>query len=152
MREHIGRQHPAGGIYIFRGLPTIVFLTVCSWKRRSQLANPETHRALVEPWREADAWLVGFYLIMPDHVHLFCAPKNEDYTIERWITFWKRRVRPRLRANEPVFQPHSFHHRLRRDENYSEKWEYVRMNPVRASLVMDSAEWPYQGILNELRW
>jgi putative transposase len=152
MREHIGREHPAEGVFIFRSQPTIVFLTICSYKHRPQLANAEVHNVLLASWREADAWLTGFYLIMPDHLHLFCAPNNEAHTIESWVTFWKRSLRRRLRTTEPLFQAHSFHHRLRRDENYSDKWEYVRLNPVRAGLVMDADGWPYQGILNELRW
>jgi putative transposase len=152
MREHIGREHPAEGVYIFRGQPTIVFLTICSRQRQPNLANTEVRDAMVAAWQEADAWMVGFYLIMPDHVHLFCASRNKDYTIERWITFWNRRVRHHLRATKPVFQAHGFHHRLRRDENYSEKWEYARLNAVRAGLVVDPDEWPYQGVLNELRW
>ena len=98
------------------------------------------------------AWLVAFYLIMPDHIHLFCAPNGEDHTLERWISFWKRRLRRQLRTPEALFQAHSFHHRLRRDENYSEKWEYVRRNPVRAGLVSHPDQWTYQGILNELPW
>ena len=89
---------------------------------------------------------------MPDHIHLFCAPNNEDHEIEDWITFWKRRLRGWLRKLEALFQAHSFHHGLRRDESYSEKWDYVRMNPVRAGLVTDPDRWPYQGILNELSW
>ena len=152
MREHIGREHPAQGVRIFRGQPTIVFATVCSRDRRPNLANATMHEALLNAWREANAWLIGFYLIMPDHLHLFCTPMDENYSIERWITFWKRRVRHHLGAKAPTFQPHGFHHRLRRDENYHDKWEYVRMNPVRAGLVQNANDWPYQGILNELRW
>ena len=60
MREHIGREHPAEGVYIFRGQATIVFLTVCARKRRALLANAATHNALLASWREADAWTVGF--------------------------------------------------------------------------------------------
>ncbi|MCX7916496.1 MAG: hypothetical protein N3A53_09385, partial [Verrucomicrobiae bacterium] len=41
---------------------------------------------------------------------------------------------------------------LRRGESYSAKWEYVRYNPVRAGLVSDPADWPYQGELNILEW
>ena len=141
MREQIGRQHPAEGVYILRGVPTIVFLTVCSWKRRPALANPNVHEALVESWREADAWSVGFYMIMPNHVHLFCAPNDENCAIERWITFWKRRVRHRLKTDMPLFQAHGFHHRLRRNESYSDKWAYVRLNPVRAGLVAEPDQW-----------
>ncbi|MFN2540629.1 MAG: transposase [Chthoniobacterales bacterium] len=152
MREHIGREHPTEGVRIFRGQPTIVFATICSRNRRPNLANPHVHDALLASWREAGAWLVGFYLIMPDHVHLFCAPADQDCAIEQWITFSKRRVRHHLQAKAPAFQAHGFHHRLRRSENYHDKWEYVRMNPVRASLVQNPEDWPYQGLLNELRW
>ena len=36
-------------------------------------------------------------------------------------------------------------HVLRSDESYSQKWNYVRENPVRAGLVKSAADWPYQG-------
>ena len=139
MRERPSRSHPAEGVLIFRDQPTIVFATICSRKRRSHLANDSVHNALVESWRASRAWLVGFYLIMPDHIHLFCAPQSEQHTLEEWVSFCKRRLRRQLKTFEALFQAHSFHHRLRRDESYSEKWDYVRMNPLRAGLVSDRA-------------
>jgi hypothetical protein len=30
-------------------------------------------------------------------------------------------------------------------ESYSQKWEYVRMNPLRAQLSKTPEDWPYQG-------
>jgi REP-associated tyrosine transposase len=89
---------------------------------------------------------------MPDHVHLFSAPNDEEVTIERWIAFWKRQFRRKAGVTAPRFQSRGFHHRLRRDENYHEKWEYVRANPIRAGFVKDPEEWSYQGILNDLPW
>jgi hypothetical protein len=47
----------------------------------------------------------------------------------------------------PLWQPGFFDHVLRNDESYSQKWKYVRENPVRAELVVRSDEWPYQGEL-----
>ena len=38
-----------------------------------------------------------------------------------------------------------FDHVLRTHESYSEKWEYVRMNSVRAQLSAKIEAWPYQG-------
>ena len=35
--------------------------------------------------------------------------------------------------------------RSRSDESYSQKWNYVRENPVRAGLVKSVEDWPYQG-------
>jgi len=152
MDKRLGRRHPAEGVLIFRDQPTIVFVTVCSRKRRPHLANDSIHNALTDSWRATTAWLVGFYLIMPNHVHLLCAPNDEDHKIEERVSYWKRRLRRQLRTSEALFQAHSFHHRLRRDESYSEKWDYVRMNPVRAGLTADPDHWPYQGVLNELPW
>jgi putative transposase len=145
------RRHPAKGVFIFLNQATIVFVTVCSHKRKKQLANPAVHDALLIAWTKADLWMIGAYVIMPDHVHLFCSPTHEDCAIESWITFWKREFRRELGASAPRFQSGGFHHRLRGEESYAEKWEYVRANPVRAGLVKQPEDWPYQGVIHELR-
>ena len=95
---------------------------------------------------------MGYYLIMPDHLHLFCAPHDLRFTLEQWVTFWKRQFRRIHQQDRCRFQTDAFHHRLRRDENYTEKWNYIRENPLRAGLVQQAEDWPYQGMLNPLRW
>ena len=47
--------------------------------------------------------------------------------------------------NESLCGSRDFDHVLRNDESYAQKWEYVRENPVRAGLVAEWHEWPYQG-------
>jgi len=109
--------------------------------------------SLVAVWRqEATAWLVGYYLLMPDHLHLFCAPRDLRFGIDAWIKFWKGQF-SRRHLNEPwEFQRRGFHHRLRDAEEYHERWTYVRENPLRKGLVQHPDEWPYQGMVHELRW
>jgi putative transposase len=46
---------------------------------------------------------------------------------------------------DPVWQRGFFDHVMRSAESYSQKWDYVRENPVRAGLVRDADEWPYSG-------
>jgi putative transposase len=152
MDKRPGRRHPAEGVLIFRDQPTIVFVTICSRKRRSHLANDSVHNALVESGRTAKAWLVGFYLIMPDHVHLFCAPNNEDHKIRRMGLLLETPITPQAENIRSTFSSTRLSHRLQRDESYSEKWDYVRMNPIRAGWTADRDGWPYQGVLNELPW
>ena len=41
------------------------------------------------------------------------------------------------------WQRNFFDHRLRDDENFAEKAEYILQNPVRAGLVNDAKDWPY---------
>jgi putative transposase len=72
----------------------------------------------------------------------------------QWVSYWKSISARRWPRPEeaPVWQRHFWDTQLRRGESYEEKWQYVRENPVRAGLVTDTHDWPYQGVLNELRW
>ena len=49
------------------------------------------------------------------------------------------------RLQRTLWQRSFFDHVLRSNESYSEKWNYVRDNPVRAGLVANAADWPYAG-------
>ena len=148
----IGRKNPATGVFIRLGCPNFVLLTVATESRIPWLADSEAHRFLRETWCAATAWWVGDYLLMPDHLHLFCAPRDLSFTIEQWITFWKRDFRRRHGRENWSFQPRGWHHRLRQDEDYSTKWLYVQENPVRKGLVAQIDDWPFKGTIHQLVW
>lgn len=133
----------------------IIFVTVCTDKRKSLLAKPEIHDLLKTAWLQADTWAVGRYIIMPDHIHLFCSPARRDHTpLKKWVQYWKALVSRKWPGPEaqPVWQKSFWDTQLRRGENYANKWEYVRQNPVRAGLCSTPDEWGYQGEINVLRW
>ncbi len=92
---------------------------------------------------------------MPDHVHLFCAPADiHPKPLLQWVSYWKScaaRNWPRS-DDAPIWQRHFWDTQLRRGENYSEKWEYVLQNPVRAGLTGRVEDWPFAGAIHELRW
>ena len=48
------------------------------------------------------------------------------------------------------WQEEFFDHVVRSSESYSQKWDYVKENPVRAALVKRSDEWPWQGEVESL--
>jgi putative transposase len=154
--ESDGRKHPAHWPAVERfNTPVIIFLTVCTKSRKSILASDAAHQALLAAWREAPLWLVGRYIVMPDHVHLFCAPAElSSLPLERWAKFWKSRVALAWpnKSDSPIWQRHFWDTQLRRGDSYSEKWDYVVNNAVRAGLVRQADEWPYQEELNVLRW
>jgi len=146
------RRKPAEGVLVTFDQPTIVFVTACTKDRARWLASDEAHRLLTETWRQASAWLVGNYVLMPDHLHLFAAPRDLSFTIERWIAYWKSQFSKAHHHHDWIWQANVFHHRLRRDESYSQKWLYAQENPVRAGLAKEIGQWPYQGTIHELRW
>jgi putative transposase len=96
---------------------------------------------------------------MPDHVHFFCAPERDAKPLPDFMREWKSwssrgirvlRPRPTTAAATTLWQREYFDHVLRSDESYSEKWDYVRENPVRAGLVRSANDWPYFGSIESL--
>ena len=153
--EEIGRKHPIRlDVHDRRDRPIIVFLTICTKGRKPILANPETHKLLRAAWRDARLWLVGRYVVMPDHVHLFCAPaESETQPLLQWVKYWNGVARTWTNPVESrVWQRHFWDTQLRRSESYDQKWQYVVENPVRAGQVARSEDWPYQGEMNVLQW
>jgi hypothetical protein len=62
----------------------------------------------------------------------------------------KRILSKAISAGPPHWQKGFFGHLIRHSESYSEKWEYVLQNPVRAGLVNDPDEWPWHGEITRL--
>ena len=133
----------------------ILFVTVTSHRRQSVFANDEASTCILMAWRQAQNWLVGRYVIMPDHVHFFCAPGQAPVPdFHRWVAYWKSLVARNFpREHElPLWQRECWDVQMRTVGNYREKWNYVRNNPVRKGLVADAEDWPYQGFENVLAW
>jgi putative transposase len=75
---------------------------------------------------------------MPDHMHLFVRG-GDDFKLAQWVNGLKRAVSVALGATKkrPLWQPGFFDHVLRNDGSYTQKWKYVRENPVRAGLLRE---------------
>jgi putative transposase len=146
------RQNPSAGVLVQFGRSSTVLLTIATEKRAPWLANEIAHQLLHQIWSEATAWLVGDYLLMPDHLHLFCAPRDLRFTIEEWIGYWKRQFSRKHGNEDWKFQSRGWHHRLRDGENYSAKWMYVQENPVRKGLIKRIEDWPFKGRVFDLIW
>lgn len=153
IHPEVGRQTPAAGAHIFLGQPNIFFVTVNAKDAVPWMEVAQVQDSLAKLWREeATAWLTGYYLLMPDHLHFFCAPRDLHFGIDQWIEFWKRQFSRRHLDQSWAWQRKSFHHRLRDRKEYEEKLIYVRENPLRKALVTQLDEWPYQGRIHDLRW
>jgi len=158
------------------------FVTACTHRRRPILAATVVTAILTGEWRTAEerhGWLVGRYVIMPDHVHFFCAAEHNAKSLSVFVGAWKEWTSKRIArelgpavaagadrgsaagtiddkprspraATTRVWQREFFDHVLRSEESYAEKWEYVRQNPVRAGLAAHVEDWPFQGEIHPL--
>jgi len=149
------RRHPAHPSPVERhNEPIVLQVTVCSRDRKPVLADERMHVALRTIWAEhARAWLTGTYVIMPDHIHLFCVPGEWPIRgIERWVGYWKRLASQQLFRWQPLWLKGCWDTQMRTREQYNEKLHYVRQNPVRKDLVSCAEDWPFAGELHRIRW
>jgi len=135
----------------------IYFVTACVVDRRRILDNPAIHDGFLHFSHAASqhgAW-VGRYVLMPDHIHLFVALDERLTSLARWMKSLKNSLSKSLRPlgqAAPHWQKGFFDHVMRGGESYSQKWDYVRENPVRAGLVFRAEDWPYAGEIHELEY
>jgi putative transposase len=125
----------------------LYFVTFATWNRQIipslELAQSAFDKYAQRASRDFNVG-VGRYVIMPDHIHLFVRGDG-DFSLSQWSAGLKRAISNALKVRGTFWQPGFFDHILRSDESYSEKWNYVHENPVRAGLVKDADDWRFQG-------
>jgi len=148
------RLHRLGKIYLRTPL---YFLTLCTHHRAKLLANESIYTAFKEYCQHArDRGVqVGNYVLMPDHVHFFVSIAESGPSLSIWIKSFKNSLSKTLRAQgktAPHWQKGFFDHLVRSADSFSEKWDYVQANPVRAGLASSPKAWPFQGFIHELQF
>ena len=126
--------------------PSLYLVTFNTHRRQRLLANDRVHSCFVKFARVAleRGIVVGRYVIMPDHIHLFVAG-HYDFVLDQWVRALKRTLSTSICVPRPHWQKGFFDHLIRHEESHCQKWEYVVQNPVRAALVSNPDDWPWQG-------
>jgi len=89
------RRHPSrNSVMTYHDNRSILmYVTVVTEKRKAILADKAVHDCIVAAWKATEDWLVGRYVIMPDHIHFFCAPATyPPLDFHRWMKRWKAQV------------------------------------------------------------
>ena len=87
-------------------------------------------------------WFCHVILLMSDHIHLLVNFLDTP-SFSRVIGDWKHWL---SRQHSISWQENFFDHRIRKEESFGEKAEYILRNPVRAGLIDKAEEWPYVWI------
>lgn len=143
-------RRPPRLTWLFSNVRPFYFVTFNTSNRQPILANDEVHeefRTFCHNAGNHDV-AVGRYVLMPDHAHLFVALPQEGMTLSAWIKALRTVIGKKLFVlgrDKPHWQEGFFDHVLRSSESYAQKWEYLRLNPVRAGLCAEPEKWPFQG-------
>ena len=119
------------------------FVTVnCRERGATVLRTPGIAHALIKSlaiYEDQGRWYPWIAVVMPDHVHMIVT-FDVNQGVRRVVSDWKR-FHARTAGIE--WQSDFFEHRLRNGDEYTEKAEYVRQNPIRKGLVERSEDWPF---------
>jgi len=94
---------------------------------------------------QADWYFLGEWVVMPNHVHvLFWPTPNRTVTdiLKSWKQYTSRRAKPLIGVAQARFwQPESYSHWVRNDDEKARIGRYIRNNPVTARLCARPEDW-----------
>jgi putative transposase len=119
------------------------FITInCAERGGNHLCSEGRAEALlasIPVYENLGKWFVFVMVVMPDHVHLI-ATFSKTHGIRKTISTWKSFQSRTLKID---WQFNYFEHRLRNENEFTEKLYYVLMNPVRKGLAATWQDWPH---------
>ena len=122
----------------------IYFISInCEERSKNQLALPAVAEKIFETVRhrqEKFLWWPYLFLLMPDHLHMLISFPPSGKPLRLVINKWKEWTAKELGIG---WQRDYFEHRLRREESFREKADYILENPVRKKLVPRPEDWPF---------
>jgi putative transposase len=133
------------------------FITTKCWQGRTIFQVPENAEILLETLfkhREAGAYLLHEFVIMPDHFHLLLTP-SQGTSLEKAMQLIKGgtsyEIHKRRGTRGQIWQQGFHDWTIRDEEDWRTKAEYIALNPVRSRLVENFRSWPYSSASGKFR-
>jgi REP element-mobilizing transposase RayT len=115
------------------------------------LRRPEIANLVAESLRHfhESRYLLQEWVVMPNHVHAVVWPMPNHLLgeiLKSWKQFTSRRAKKILGlCEEPFWQPESYDHWIRSDEEKARVSRYIRNNPASAGLCARAEDWRWSS-------
>jgi putative transposase len=128
----------------------LYFLTICTHNRERVFTDSRVVDVALSVLREkCRSYCFGVYAygFMPDHLHLILVGEKDSAALPALVRAFKGAVATQARGKgiSSLWQKGFYDHVIRSGEELDRVASYVFMNPVRAGLSKEAAEWPYSG-------
>jgi type I restriction enzyme R subunit len=93
---------------------------------------------------DGDRYVVTDFVVMPNHVHLLVAFRDEESLLKQctsWKRFTARQIHRRLGDSGEFWQADQFDHLVRSLEQFDHYRRYIAENPRRAGLCVGAYRW-----------
>jgi putative transposase len=126
------------------------FLTLCTAGRTSYFRSESLARWVLGALHAEAArefFRVRAYCVMPDHLHLLLHGASPEANMLYFVKAFKHRTSFRFAGHtgKKLWQTSFYDHILRDYETPADVAWYIWLNPVRAKLAENFAEYPYSG-------
>ncbi|MCW5555570.1 MAG: DNA polymerase III subunit alpha [Verrucomicrobiae bacterium] len=103
------------------------------------MQRPEVSQIVENALRhfDGDRYLLGSYVVMPNHVHVLVRPAMEHKLLDilqSWKSFTAKEANKVLGRSGEFWQPESFDHIVRNEQQLEKFGCYIEENPMRAGL------------------
>lgn len=127
------------------------FITFSCYHRHALLASPRARNLFetaLEKTRQRYQFLIGGYVVMPEHVHLLLS-EPERRTLCSAIQSIKQSVSRKFVTHEGRFwQERYYDFNVYTKRKWIEKLRYTHRNPVERGLVEKPEDWPWSSFLH----
>jgi putative transposase len=142
------RLHPS----VYTTLGQSCFFTVRAAPGTAPFARSEFARIVVACLLEQQSksgCRLEVYCLMPDHLHAVVTPVIAGASLLTYVDRtkgWSSRELHLAGWSGPVWQPRSYDHAVRRDEDLHAIGAYILANPVRTGLCTTPEAYPWSGM------
>jgi REP element-mobilizing transposase RayT len=116
------------------------------------LREPEIATLVADAMRHfhESRYILRDWVVMPNHVHAVIWPMPNHLLsdiLKSWKQFSSRRAKKiiGLSSEEPFWQPETYDHWIRNDEEKARISRYIRNNPVSAGLCTRTEDWRWSS-------
>ena len=134
--------------------PNIVwFFTIRAYLFQTPFVRDDLNRMVIDTLRETRETYrcnVFVYCLMPDHLHLLTTPREPGASVLTLTERFKGKTTNQswpLGWKGTLWQPGSYDHGLRKEDDFREIAGYTLENPVRKGLCDVPDEWPWSGMM-----
>jgi len=127
------------------------FITFGTWERLE--LTPEARQIVLDACKffHEQRYELFAVVIMPEHVHILIQPFPKTET-EYWSigsimhsikSYSSKQIPKAMLHIGKVWQDGRYDEMIRTEEEFNNKWEYIRQNPVKAGLSITPEEYPF---------
>lgn len=134
----------------------ITFITIRSHEYQRPFVSSMLNRMIIDTLlAEQDRLICSIFTccLMPDHLHFLISPRIDGFSVLKFTDQFKGKTTNcswKLGWKGKLWQPRSYDHVIRTDEDLNAISDYILDNPIQKGLASKTEDWLWSGFFSPL--